>query len=398
MIEKILFGIISFVFPVVFLYPQGLLYGTYLNYVYVLVCAVLLYSFRIEIVTGLSFGFYKRLLFLNLFANGVAYLFGNINIMQFISGNAPLLCAFCLNYIVLAFPEEKMNMMIKMLQVTIILVLFFIVIDGIWKPSWMYPLYYFKGTVEFENLFTFHHRAVGSLLSPAMAGFFCATIIGYSFVRLVYHKWSAYYTVLLSFSSLGLLLTASRTSMLALAIMFLFFFCFYGVRNKVGMICLSLMAVVTVSLLDLSFLDDIIHNLTYRNSQLAEGAFEGTGRSATIISALQNKFDARCLFWGIGTAEYSIVEDTSFSLAHNGLLSIFLPFGIAGLYLHYKLYRYYLIFRDKDYLNEIYLLFSSLWIVTLLGTFFSADMPISFFSICMQAILLALADRYIETN
>ena len=262
----------------------------------------------------------------------------------------------------------------------------------------MYPLYYFKGTVEFENLFTFHHRAVGSLLSPAMAGFFCATIIGYSFVRLVYHKWSAYYTVLLSFSSLGLLLTASRTSMLALAIMFLFFFCFYGVRNKVGMICFSLMAVVTVSLLDLSFLDDIIHNLTYRNSQLAEGAFEGTGRSATIISALQNKFDARCLFWGIGTAEYSIVEDTSFSLAHNGLLSIFLPFGIAGLYLHYKLYRYYLIFRDKDYLNETYLLFSSLWIVTLLGTFFSADMPISFFSICMQAILLALADRYIETN
>lgn len=81
-----------------------------------------------------------------------------------------------------------------------------------------------------------------------------------------------------------------------------------------------------------------------------------------------------------------------------GYFQFFLPFGIAGLYLHYKLYRYYLIFRDKDYLNETYLLFSSLWIVTLLGTFFSADMPISFFSICMQAILLALADRYIETN
>lgn len=399
MIVKILYGIILCVFPIVFLYPQGLLYGTYLNYAYVLLCAILLYLLRTEYFVGFSFEFYKRLFILNLFANSVALLLAKINLMQFISGNASILCAVCLNFIVAAIPKEEVDTMKKIIQITTIGVLLLIILDGLWKPAWMYPLYYFKGTTEFEVLFTFHHRAIGSLLSPAMAGFFCVTIIVYSFVYLIYHKWwSLSYITLFILSSLGLLLTASRTSMLALAIMFLFTFIFYRVRKKVSIICLCIAAIATISLSDLSFLNDIVQNLAYRDTQLSNGVFEGTGRMAAINSALQNKFDARCLFWGIGSAEYSIVEGTSFSLAHNGLLSIFLPFGVAGIYLHYKLYKHYLIFRDNEYLKDIYPLFVSLWIVTLMGTFFSADMPLSYFSVCIQAILLALADRHISIN
>ena len=165
-----------------------------------------------------------------------------------------------------------------------------------------------------------------------------------------------------------------------------------------SIICLCTAVIVAISLSDLSFLNDIVQNLTYRETQISNGVFEDTGRMAAIISALQNKFDARCLLWGIGSAEYSTVEVSSFSLAHNGLLSIFLPFGVAGIYLHYKLYKHYLIFRDDEYWEDTYPLFVSLWMVTLMGTFLSADMPISYFSVCIQAILLALADRYISTD
>ena len=51
-----------------------------------------------------------------------------------------------------------------------------------------------------------------------------------------------------------------------------------------------------------------------------------------------------------------------------------------------------------EYWEDTYPLFVSLWMVTLMGTFLSADMPISYFSVCIQAILLALADRYISTD
>lgn len=395
MLRKLLYVIIALAIPVVFLYPQGILYGTYLNYIYVIGCAGLLVLFRTTYVAGYSFRFYKYLFGLNLFANAVALGFGQITMLQFVSGNAPLLCAFCLSFIVSAWPSERLLLLTKMVKGTFLLVLLLIVLDGIWKPGWIYPLYYFQDSMEYENLFTFHHRAVGPLLSPVMAGFFCATLIAYCWVRLVYHKWSVSNTVVFVFSVLGLFLTASRTSMLALVIMFFFFFCFYKVRNKLGMICLALVAVVALSMSDLSFLDDTLQNLTSRNEQLSGGVFEGTGRSATFLSALRYKFDARCLLWGVGTAEYSIVEDTSFSLAHNGLLSIFLPFGVIGLYLHYRLYKHYLLFSDKKYINKTYLLFASLWIVLLLGTFFSADIPVSYFSVCLQAIVLAYADRQV---
>lgn len=393
MIEKILYGIILFVFPIVFLYPQGLLYGTYLNYAYVLLCAALLYLMNTKYSAGFSFEFYKRLFVLNLFANSISLLLFKTNVMQFISGNAPILCAVCLNFIVTAIPKEKEGVMKKIILTTTIVVLLLIVLDGLWKPSWMYQLYYFTGTTELELLFTFHHRAMGSLLSPVMAGFFCATIIVYCFVHLVYQKWSLLYTALLILSSLGLLLTASRTSMLALAFMLLFFLTLYKAKNRTVVICICLIATLTVTISDLPLFNDIVKNLTYRNEQLSSGVFEGTGRSATIISALQNKFDGRCLLWGIGSAEYSIIDNSFSSMAHNGLLSIFLPFGVAGIYLHYKLYKHYLIFRDNEYCNDKYSLFTSLWIVTLIGTFLSADMTISYFSVCIQAVLLALADR-----
>lgn len=398
MLRRLLYIIIALAIPVVFLYPQGILYGTYLNYLYIIGSAGLLVLFRTTYVAGFSFKFYKYLFVLNLFANAVAFAFGQITLLQFVSGNAPLLCAFCLSFIISAWPLRRLSLLAKMIKGTFLLVLLLIVLDGIWKPLWMYPLYYFQDTVEYENLFTFHHRAVGSLLSPAMAGFFCATLIAYCWIRLVYHRWSVFYTVLLVFSVLGLFLTASRTSMLALFIMFFFFFCFYKVRNKLVMVCLVLIAVVALGMSDLSFLDDTVQNLTSRNEQFSGGVFEGTGRSAAFLSALQYKFDVRCLLWGTGTAEYSIVEDSSFSLAHNGLLSIFLPFGVIGLYMHYRLYRYYLFFNDKNYTDKTYLLFASLWIVLLLGTFFSADMPVSYFSICLQAIVLAYADRQIGVN
>lgn len=192
MLRILLYLVIALAIPVVFLYPQGILYGTYLNYLYIIGCAGLLALFRTTYVAGFSFKFYKYLFVLNLFANAVAFVFGQITLFQLVSGNAPLLCAFCLSFIISAWPLRRLSLLTKIISGTFLLVLLLIVLDGIWKPAWMYPLYYFQDTVEYENLFTFHHRAVGPLLSPVMSGFFCATLIAYCWVRLVYHKWSVF--------------------------------------------------------------------------------------------------------------------------------------------------------------------------------------------------------------
>ena len=391
--KNLLYLLVSLSIPIVFIYPQGLLYGTYLNYAFAVLCAILLFLLPHNKNVGISLRFYLNILMLNFFANLVSCIIGSVTPIQFLSGNAITICAFCLSFIVSSFPSDKMHILKGVMFLTTLLVVALIFLDGVSRPFWLYELFFLKNSVDYENVGTIFQRAMGSLLSPVMAGFFCVCVATYYFVQSVYVKVSAVSLFFIAFSILGLFLTGSRTAMLALLCMFLYFMCFYKFRNKHSILFFLLAGIFVFNFFDLSFLDDIIENLLFRNEQLSSGAFEGTGRTATFMAAIENKFDIRCLFWGIGISEYSLVENQEFSLAHNGFLSILIPYGLVGLHLHYRLYKHYLIFNDSFYLDKLYLIFTSLWVIILLGTFFTADLPVNHFSLCIQAIVLALADR-----
>ena len=124
--------------------------------------------------------------------------------------------------------------------------------------------------------------------------------------------------------------------MLGLFIVYIFYSIKEGINLKWIAVAFMLFGIIIYWGGDL--LGNYFENLSYRNEQFEKGYFAGTGRLVTILSALKYKFDFRCLFFGIGSGEYSVVESTSFSLAHNGFLSIFLPFGILGLMLYYYVF------------------------------------------------------------
>lgn len=400
-IKNILILIISLIFPVIFLYPQGILYGTYLNYIYVAMCAFILFLIRRSFHRTFALIFFSSVFLLNFFSNVISLFLGRIDYLMVINGSAPFFLGLCVSYIISNFPVDKLHYLKISVFITFIFTLFLILLDGTTKPSWMYPIFYIhKNKVLTDLVSTFHHRAIGSLLSPVMSGFFCVTIMTYSFVQVVYSKRYKYFHIgLLGVSAITMLLTTSRTAMLALALMLICFLLFFPKdrKSRSNLIFLLLAVIIFLSVLNFSFLNDAFVNLQHRDKQFSTGVFQGTGRAATFSSALKYKFDSRCLVWGIGTAEYSIVENTKFSLAHNGFLSIFLPLGLMGVIFYTMMFYRYIRLSFQQYTLVINL-FISMWCILSIGTFLSADLPVSFFYIALQAIILSFSDRINEPN
>lgn len=394
--KKTLCIIISFVIPVFFLFPRGVGNGHYLHYVYILICAFILYFSRHKLIKNRALKFYVSLLLLDIFANSFSFIVGEIPLSLWIARETPLVIATCMAFIISNFDEGNLRVLRSVIYVTFILALFLVILDGTIKPNWIYELFYVKDSKDIELIDSIFHRAVGSFVTPYMAGIFCATLVLFSICNILFVRKIIYNVLLFVFGSIGLILTASRTSMLALFLAILFLLFFYKVKNKRNILILSVVCLLLVVTSDLSFLNDIIENLMNRNAQLEEGIFKGTGRLAAFNSVIENKLDFRCLFWGIGLAKYSIVEGTGFSLAHNGFLSIIIPFGLLGLILHLHMYFFYIMqYRKK---KDRFSLFISLWIIFLLGTFFSADSPVSAMCLTLQAILLSCYDSKIVNS
>lgn len=395
---NIFYLIISLIFPAIFLYPQGLLYGAYLNYIYVIICVILLLFKQRSVKTTWALKYFVLLFLLNLFGSVISLLIGRISMDSMINGCAPFFMTLCVSFIISNIKKDRLYYLIYSLYSTFIVVLLLILLDGTIKPQWMYEMFYAKNNdVVLDLIETFHHRAIGSLLSPVMSGFFCATLITYSLIRVVYLKFDLLYIGIFCMAVFGLILTASRTSILAVVIMSMFFFLFVK-KGYTHLFVLILMSILLILFMDFSFLNEAIENLVNRNEQLSNGVLEGTGRSATFISALKYKYDVRCLLWGIGSAEYSMIENTTFSFAHNGLLSIFLPFGLIGVILYYRMLKRYIRicdqWKDVDLTVRTFNLFVLMWLILTLGTFFSADMPVSYFYIILQSVILTFSDRF----
>lgn len=391
---KVFYLLFSLVFPVIFLYPQGILSNTYFNYFFVAFSALILFFFQRSYPRSLAFRFFFSLFSLNLFSNSFSLFIGNIDLTMLLKGNAPLFLGLCLSYIISIFPSTRLNFLKNSLFITFSLALLIILLDGLFKPQWIYDLFYLDDRLK-EYTTTIHHRAIGTFLTPVMSGFFCGTVMTYSLIMLISSNKNKYFFVgLFGISAVCLILTASRTNMLAILLMFasILFLQQKNRKNLKNLAFLLLVICILIFVIDFTFLNSTFENLQFRNEQFKEGAFQGTGRTATFLSAIKNKFDYRCFGWGIGTAEYSIIEQSTFSLAHNGFLSIFLPFGLIGIILYFRMFKKYirLKIQKESMINNT---FVTSWIFLTLGTFFSADMPVSLFYIVLLATILSFNDR-----
>lgn len=379
--------LVSLIFPVIFLYPQGIFYGSYFNYLFIIVIST------ISCIRGFTINEASKYLFalflLNLFSNIISLIIGNINLDLFIKGNTITLCTMLVAF---STSKKDLPLLLYSIYVTSLIVVILICIDGLVSPSWMYTLF----SVKEENELTtgsMYYRAVGPLLSPVSAGFFCSSVIVFFFAKMHYSKVKILDLMFLFTASLALFLTTSRTSFIALGLAIIYYFTV--IKFNIKIIISIIIIGITFSIYSNKYLSSQIENLKTRNEQLNENPLKGTGRLETINSALENKFDIRCFFWGIGSSQYSIVENKEFSLAHNGFLSIFLPMGIIGLILYYKITKYlYQQWRINIELsikkNTIYL-FSRLWVILFLGTFFSSDAPITMFgSFILSFILISV--------
>ena len=377
--------------PVIFLYPQGILGGTYVNYFSTIFVAYVVWFGSGRKPACKSLKFFTAWFWLQMFGNIVSLAMGKIDTELLVKSTGSMICIFCLSIIVTRLSQKGLKLFFTSLAITSVLAIALILIDGAQHPLWLYLLY---GVEEFDEngAINIYYRAVGSLLSPVMAGFYCATVITYCLTMMMYGRHLLTHSLVGVAALAALMFTVSRTAMLAIAFMFIFFAVFYKPKRKGSILLIAVLALIVVYFVDLSFLDKFIENLTQRNEQFQNGYFRGTGREATIEDAFKHKFDWRCLLWGIGPAQYSIHEEFT-SLAHNGLLSIFFPMGLIGVGMYYVNIKRYIVVKYKKWLHKPFILFTSLWLIMYLGTFFSADVTSSFFSMALMAMIWGLCDR-----
>jgi hypothetical protein len=390
--------------PFTFLYPYGLFPKLYLNYIYIILCFLLLFITKRKICYNYAAVKIFVFLFLgNLIACTISLISNNITITQFYAGVnnelSPLLLSIIIcnsNILSSSFPNFK-----KVVLYTFIFVSVIIFIDGFFSPVWLYKLFYnsYENNEMLVNALekSSFHRACGSLLSPVMAGTFSATIILYSFSYVIHNQRKIFCSALGILGFLCLLLTTSRTAILSLLITILYYCCFINRSFLKLFLIISLLSIsifVISNEINNSVILGLLNNLNERNGNLNSGLFEGTGRYDTFIYALYYKFDMRCLFCGIGDSEYSIAVN-GFSFAHNGFLSILIPKGIWGCVCYFYLYKIYLkrtsnkslVFKSYPYFD-----FLKLWLIFSLLTFLSADLPMSLFWAFLLVIFLSYFD------
>lgn len=375
--------------PIVFLYPHSILNGQYLNYTYV--CAVGVFALLSRCwQLNRSSKLLLSLFFLNLFANIISLALDYINDVEFLKGNAVLLSVAMIS---LSIMRSNIRKLLKALFVVSVAVNALICIDGLFKPNWLF-LVFKPMEIDGSLIQSIHYRAVGSLLSPVSAGFFSASSLVYCIAKSHYSRLLFVDVIFLSIASLAMFFTLSRTAFLALTLTVVFYFIY--VKFSWRLLLVLFTVIITFSMLGEEYFSMQIENIEIRNEQFRDGVFEGTGRMATILSTIDYKIDARCLLFGIGMSEYSIVENTTFSLAHNGFLSIIAPWGLFGVIIFYKIFKILMSSWNKRILCHsnginIFNLFTLLWSVLSLGTFLSADMPVAMYWLFMLSYILPLS-------
>lgn len=393
-ISNYIYYIIPFI---IFLYPQGLLDKLYINYTYVIMCwCIFLLTKYKSITKTFPIVIFRNLLIVVILSNFTSFLLGKTSSFDIFRNIMLYFSCYCITVIIsnLTSNIENRRIFLNIFKYTSFLVIGLILVETIFHPSWIKE--YIQPDRSSSEIINegVYFRASGSLVSPVMAGFYCGTYITYLLSKYTHEKLTKFDYFMLTSSIIALFTTASRTSMLAIGFVFIIYFTIIKFSIKF----LLFIPVIFFLFFNLNVFSDSVQNLLLRNeNQLSGNLFEGTGRLDTIIFAVENKIDIRSMFFGIGPAEYAI-DNSGYSFAHNGILSIIIPTGLFGIYIFSRLFfRPYIEWRTlQNKTNRIsdktIILFRYLYVILSLGTFFTADMPVSYFWLVLTAFIFSFTN------
>ncbi len=344
-----------FIFPILLIYPYGILEGTYLNYVYIIfvfICFVFFDKNRI------SFKF-NNIFFLSLFiliiiADFVSFqITPTQNAFNYFASSFRYLLYFFIATILISTTKnfQDLKFWLNSFFVAYFLSLILIILDSFKIP--LVGLLFRVTSFEDLNTLDIYYRAYGSYLSPISAGTFIVNTmilivpLFTSNIKLS-KSLKVFGILLLIFSIVSLIATASRTAIVALGVLFLFL----ATTSKHRFKFLFFLLLLIIIVINVEFIKPFIQNIflrTTRNTNFNQSLLEGSGRLATYKNSLRLFFDVRTFFFGVGPAEYS-KGDESFSYAHNGFLTIILCYGLIGMGLFIFIIKK--LFKSIKYIKE----------------------------------------------
>lgn len=396
-------------FPVLLVYPNGLLADTYLNYLYVVfvfICFILFdkkYAFKFLIVNR----FFLWLFYIVLVANICSTLLTlKVGAFDYLSSTFRYLNYFLISSILVSTTQNAndLRFWMKSFLFGFILSLLILFLDSFRIP-WIEPIFKIDSFEE-KNTLDIYFRAFGAYLSPISAGVFLLNSF-LLFMTILVTKVLAQRNLkiilwILSFLSvIGVIMTASRTSLVALGLVSLLLFLYSGIKLKY----IFFLAIFCIVIYKVGFLDVYFDNIILRNENEAtvgQGILEGSGRTDTFENSIKLFYDERTFFFGVGPSEYSL-GDGVHSMAHNGFLSLLFCYGLFGVILFIltivklikisNLRKLKLINPESSKFLRPYLF---LFIVTNSITFISSDGPVTHFWLIFLILFLYFFENFIK--
>ncbi|WP_314242151.1 O-antigen ligase family protein [Empedobacter tilapiae] len=368
-------------FPILLAYPNKLFEGLYINYIYIFFCLGLLFLNtnnkiikKNKIVTFLGVLF-LIVLFGNIFSSFFRY---DIDLSDYIASTLRYFSYFTLSFILFQTTNNKDDLYfwIKSFLVGFTLSLVIILLDS-YRFGFVESI--FK-TVTFESKQTLdiYFRAYGAYLSPISAGIFLMNTFIIISVTLQYVNLkkpamlSLYFIIVLII--VCLIMTASRTALIGLLV-YLFFVI---LKSKHRFKFLFFVLIGGLFIYYSGIIDTYLENILVRNEREAQrgsNVLEGSGRIDTFFNSIRLYFDWRTFFFGVGPSEYS-KGDGTFSLAHNGFMSLILCYGLMGSLLFYKMLAFiYKRIKRNIFLGNLFFYY----VLVNLVTFISSDGPVTHF-------------------
>jgi len=399
------------IFPILLAYPNGLLANTYLNYTYIVLvflCFLIFEignKFRFTILNRFFFFLFLIVLIANVWS---IHLNNEIGFFNYTASTLRYLSYFFISHILVntTKTEKQFRFWVNSFFFGFSMSLLIVLLDALRIP-WIettFQLFSFEETKIPEIYF----RAYGAYLSPISASVFILNsfllTISMLLTKVTANKKEVIILWSLSIISIiAIILTASRTSLVALFAAIIIIILFSKSRFKFIFITLTLIIIIyKTGLLNHYFENIILRSIN--ETSYGQSALEGSGRIETAVNSIRLYFGERTFYFGVGPSEYSF-GDKVFSLAHNGFLSLLFCYGFAGVILFcialISLFKSIYIKRSRinnfKYNKFIKLYFSLFFLINII-TFISSDGPVTHFWLIYLLFFMFFVDNYIKAK
>lgn len=394
-------------FPMLLAYPNGLFVDTYVNYYYVLFVflSFILFDTNHSFKLVLANKFFLSLWGIVLIANIWSLIFSyEISLFNYLSSTLRYLSYFLIASVIVSTTKtgKDFRFWVNSFLTGFTLSLIVLFLDA-YRIPWIDSTFKIVSFADLNTL-DIYYRAYGSYLSPISAGVFVLNAFLLIISLLVTNNNlpksnKLFLGILAIFSTVAIVMTASRTTMVAFGASILFLILFSKHKFKFLIILLFLSVIVYQT----GILDHYFENILLRNENqdiFRVGILQGSGRIETLIHSLNLYFDYRTTLFGVGPTEYSI-GDGSYSYAHNGFVSLFLCYGFLGFILflttgidiYKRIIKRELALHKRDN-NKFLNLYSFLFFSINMIAFISSDGPVSHFWLIFFLFFLFFVEKY----